>query len=95
MQKLWIMRRAQLPTRDLGHGQIFSDPRGTPARDIIEGAGLKGRTVGGARVSEVDANFIEVQPSTSSNDVLSLIDEVRANVADTLGVDLQPQIEVW
>lgn len=95
MQKNWIVRRAQLPTGELGHGQIFTDPMGTVAGDIIEQAGLKGRSVGGARISEKDANFVELQPGTSSDDVLALVDQVRNEVANTTGVDLETQIEVW
>ena len=95
LQKLWILRRAKLPSGDLGHGQLFSDPRGTSAGEIIEQAGLKGRSVGGARISEVDANTVEVQPNTSSQDVLHLMEEVQSSVSNALGVDLQPQLEVW
>jgi UDP-N-acetylmuramate dehydrogenase len=84
-----------LPTGHAGHGQVFVDPQGLDAGEIIEQTGLKGRSVGGASISEIDANFIEVKPGTSSNDVLSLIDQVRSEVSAALGVDLEPQIEIW
>ena len=95
MQKLWILRRANLPSSEVGHVQVFANPRGLTAGEIIEQVGLKGRAIGGASISEVDANFIEVQPNTSSSDVIALIDQVRLQVSEKLGVDLQPQIDVW
>ena len=95
MQKLWILRRAKLPSGEIGHGQVFMNPRGLTAGQIIDQAGLKGRSIGGARISEVDANFIEVKPGTSSKDVLALIDQVREEVFTILGVELERQIEVW
>lgn len=95
MQKLWIMKRSSHPSAEIGHAQIFADPRGISAGQIIEQAGLKGFSVGGASISEQNPNFIEVEPGTSSADVFSLIEKVRSHVSENLGVDLQPEIEVW
>ncbi len=95
MQKLWIMKRTSQPSGELGHGQVFSNPRGLSAGEIIEQAGLKGHKVGGARVSEKDANFIEIEQGATSADVFALIEDVRGKVSEVLGVELQPEIEVW
>ena len=95
MQKLWIMKRASQPTGEFGNGRIFADPRGMTAGEIIEQANLKGTSVGGATISDRDANFIEVQPGTTSKDVEALIDQVQTQVSEKLGVDLVPEIEVW
>jgi len=95
MQKLWIVKRLSQPTGDLGNGRIFADPRGMTAAEIIEQAGLKGATVGGAIVSDRNANFIEAQPGATSKDVQALIDLVRRRVSEKLGVDLVPEIEIW
>ena len=95
MQKLWILKRGSQPGGDRGHSQIFSHPRGLTAGEIIEQAGLKGRKVGGASISESDASFVEVEPGTSSADVFSLIEDVQGHVSEVLGVNLQQEIEVW
>lgn len=95
MQKLWIMKRASQPSGDFGHGQAFVDPQGLAASELIEQAGLKGTRVGGAALSESDANLIEVQQGTSCNHVIELIDLVRAQVSERLGTDLMPEIELW
>jgi UDP-N-acetylmuramate dehydrogenase len=95
MQKLWIMKQASQPSGDLGHGQAFVDPLGLAASEIIEQAGLKGAQVGGASISEGDANLIVVDHGTSSADVLALIELVREQVFERLGNGLVPEIEVW
>ena len=95
MQKLWILRRANLPTSDLGHGRLFSDPLGQTVGEIIEAAQLKGHAVGGARVCESDPNFVEVTPDASSEDVLGLIASVKSQVKTALGIELEQHLDVW
>lgn len=95
MQKLWIMKRAKQPTGALGFGQLFANPRGMSAGEIIEQSGAKGLRCGGVSISESDASFIEVRPGASSKDVFSLIEDIRGHVSEVLGVDLSPQIDVW
>lgn len=95
MQKLWIMKRAVQPTGGLGHCQVFADPRGTTAAEVIDQAGAKTLSVGGASLSDRDPNFIEVQPGTTSNEVQQLIAEVRKVVSETLGIELTVGIQIW
>jgi len=95
MQKLWIMKRAAQPTGELGHCQVFADPRGMTAGEIIDQAGVKTETVGGASLNDRDPNFIEAAPGTKSDDVLKLIEVVRKEVSERLGVELTPSIQVW
>ena len=95
MQKLWIMKRAVQPTGELGHCQVFANPRGTTAAEVMEQAGVKATTVGGASLNERDPNFIEVRPGAKSEDVQLLIAEVRRAVSETLGVELSPGIQIW
>ena len=95
MQKLWIMRRGALPQGDLGHAQVFGSSRGMSAGEIIEQANIKGLKAGGASVCESAPDYIEVRPGASSDDVVSLIENVREKVSETLGVDLAPEIRVW
>lgn len=95
MQKLWIMKRGAVPNGDLGHAQVFGNPRGMTAGEIIEQANLKGMKQGGAAICEAAPDYIEVRPGTSSADVFTLIETIREHVSETLGVDLSPEINVW
>ncbi len=95
MQKIWILKRAAQPTGRRGTGRIFKDPRGLSAADLIEEAGMRGASVGKARICERSANFVEVEPDATSDDVRQLIDLVGREVADKTGVHLEREIEFW
>jgi UDP-N-acetylmuramate dehydrogenase len=95
MQKLWIVKRTHQPTGALGTGRVFKDPQGLMAAELIEQAGLRGQQVGEARVSDASANFIEVTPGATSEQVKELIDLVRTRVASELGVELECELEIW
>jgi UDP-N-acetylmuramate dehydrogenase len=95
MQKQWIIKKAAQP---LGHeraGCIFKNPRGMSAGMLIEQAGLKGTRVGGAEVSQRHANFIVVDNGAMTADVLKLIELVREQVLEKLGIELETEIEIW
>ena len=95
MQTLWIVKKANQPLGDPNAGCVFKNPRGGDAADVIEQAGMKGARVGGAEVSSQHANFIVVDRGGTSSDVLKLIDEVKEQTANRLGVELELQIEIW
>jgi len=95
MQKQWIIRKAAQPMGHQCAGCVFKNPRGVAAGELIERAGLKGTRIGGAIVSDRHANFIVAEPECTSQDVLRLIDLVRAQVRDRLGVELEQELEVW
>ena len=71
-------------------------PSGMPcsAGALVEGAGLKGRSHGGARVSNVHGNFLVTGPSASALDVWALIELCRTEVASRYDVTLVPEIIV-
>lgn len=95
MQKHWIVRKAAQPMGHQCAGCVFKNPRGMAAAELIEGAGLKGTRIGGAVVSERHAGFIVAEPECTSQDVLRLIDLIRGQVRDRMGVELELEIEVW
>jgi UDP-N-acetylmuramate dehydrogenase len=95
MQKLWIVKKATQPAGNQAGGCVFKDPGGISAASLIEQAGLKGARIGDAEVGDRDANFIVVSGKATSQDVLRLIDLMRTQVADRLGVELELQIEIW
>lgn len=95
MQKQWIIRKASQPMGHQCAGCVFKNPRGSAAGELIEAAGLKGTRIGGAVVSDRHANFIIAEPECTSNDVLRLIDLVRDQVEQRLGVELELELEIW
>lgn len=95
LRKAWIHRKANQPLSFQAVAPIFKNPRGLSAATLITQAGLAGSRVGGAEVSERDANFIVAQPGTSSRDVLRLIDLMRSRVRERTGIDLELEIAVW
>jgi len=95
MQKLWIVKKASQPMGHQSAGCVFKNPRGASAGELIEKAGLKGARIGGAVVSDRHANFILVEPECTTQDVLRLIEMVRSQVRDRMGVDLELEIEIW
>jgi UDP-N-acetylmuramate dehydrogenase len=95
LRKAWIQRKAIQPLSFQAAGRIFKNPRGLSAATLITQAGLTGTRVGGAEVSERDANFIVAQPGTSARDVLRLVDLIRSKVQSRSGIELELEIAVW
>jgi UDP-N-acetylmuramate dehydrogenase len=95
MAGLLEARQASQPTADRNAGSIFRNPPGDHAGRLIEAAGCKGASVGGASVSELHANFIVHDGTASAADVAALMLEVRTRVADASGVTLVPEVEWW
>lgn len=75
-------------------GSIFRNPEGDYAGRLIEVAGLKGRRVGDAVVSEKHANFIMNEGSASAAEILELIQICRDTVRDTSGVNLELEVKL-
>jgi UDP-N-acetylmuramate dehydrogenase len=95
MQTLWIVRKSKQPSSDENMGRIFKNPVGLRAASLIEQAGLKGTKVGGAEISDVNANFIIAHTGTTGDDVLRLIEMIRRQVSERIGVELETDIEIW
>ena len=95
MQKHWIVKKASQPMGHQSAGCVFKNPRGVGAGKLIDDAGLKGTRIGGAVVSDRHANFIIAEPECTSQDVLRLIDLVRGQVRDRMGVELELELEIW
>jgi UDP-N-acetylmuramate dehydrogenase len=95
MRKAWITRKAAQPFSFQAAGRMFKDPRGFSAGALIEKAGLARTRVGGAEVSDRDANYFIVHPDASSRDVLRLMDLVRSRVQERFNIELEQEITVW
>ncbi len=87
-------RMAKQPLAQPNTGSIFRNPPGDHAGRLIEAAGLKGATLGGAMVSTKHANFIVNIGDASAADVKSLMDRCQREVKEKFGADLRPEVEL-
>lgn len=87
-------RRRKQPT-GLSAGCVFKNPEGGAAGKLIDECGLKGLTVGDARVSEKHANFIINKGDATFADVRDLMYTVMAQVYEKTGIKLQEEIKVY
>lgn len=92
MERNLKSRKSSQPIGVASAGSVFVNPEHDSAGRLIEGAGLKGVHVGGARVSDVHANFIVNDGNATASDVLGLIRIVQTSVRERSGVDLRPEI---
>jgi UDP-N-acetylmuramate dehydrogenase len=74
-------------------GSVFKDPPGNEASHLIEEAGMKGRIVGKACISETNANYIVNLREAQAADIATLIMETHQRVLARSGVDLELDIE--
>jgi len=88
-------RRASQPLGQKSAGCIFKNPPGASAGRMIDELGLKGFSVGDARVSDRHANFFVNAGKASAKDMLSLIADVRERVEKAYGVKLENEVVVW
>jgi UDP-N-acetylmuramate dehydrogenase len=75
-------------------GSMFKNPYEDSAGKLIESAGLKGKAVGDAQVSEKHANFIVNRGKATAADVLALMDLVIKTVLKVRGIRLEPEIKI-
>ena len=73
-------------------GSTFKNPAGDSAGRLVEAAGLKGHSIGGAQVSELHANFFIAGKGATAQDVFDLVHFVKRRVADAFGVELEPEV---
>lgn len=95
MKLLSEKRRSKQPLEYPSAGSTFKRPEGYFAAALIEEAGLKGESVGGARVSEKHSGFIINYDNATTSDVLELIDRVRERVYEKANVTLENEVKVW
>jgi UDP-N-acetylmuramate dehydrogenase len=88
--KRW--RREHQPLGIPSAGSTFRNPPGDSAGRLIDSLGWKGRTRGGATVSEKHANFIVNDRHGRAADVRGLIDDVAAAVDEATGIRLEPEV---
>ncbi len=76
-------------------GSVFKRPVGDYASRLIDAAGLRGLSVGGAKVSEKHAGFIVNFNHATAEDIKTLIEQVREKVKEAFGVELELEQILW
>ena len=94
MRELMEKRRASQPLDMPSAGSTFKRPAGGFAAALIDEAGLKGCSVGGAQVSEKHAGFVVNTGGASCADVLRLMEHIQKTVLARSGVELEPEVRV-
>lgn len=85
-------RRDKQPLEYASAGSTFKRPEGQYAGALIEAAGLKGLTVGGAEVSRKHAGFVINKGGATARDIYELIGIVRKRVLNNSGILLEPEV---
>lgn len=90
----YTARRTARQPRAASGGSTFTNPPSDYAGRLIEAAGLKGRRIGEAQISQQHANFIVTAPGTRASDVYGLITLAQSEVERQFGIRLHPEIEM-
>ncbi len=92
MDDLALRRREKQPLDKPSAGSTFKRPEGNFAGKLIEEAGLKGFSIGGAQVSEKHCGFVVNTGKATTDDILSLINSVKERVYQNSGIMLEPEV---
>lgn len=93
MDRISASREASQPLRSKTGGSTFKNPDGHKAWQLVDEAGCRGLTLGGAQVSEKHTNFLLNTGSATSAEIEALGEEVRRRVKDRSGVALEWEIQ--
>lgn len=92
MDDYMLRRSTKQPLEYPSAGSVFKRPEGNFAGALIEQCGLKGKTCGGAQVSEKHAGFIINKSNATAKDVRDLIGEIQKTVSDKTGYNLECEL---
>lgn len=89
----YLAKKSHQPTNALCAGSIFKNPENKKAWQIIDQVGLRGKQIGGAKVSTEHSNFIINTGQATAEDIIILISLIKQQVRDDLGIQLQEEIK--
>jgi UDP-N-acetylmuramate dehydrogenase len=95
MKKAWIQRKAAEPLSFQRGVRLFRNPPGQTAATLIDRAQMTKAKFGGAELSERNSNYAVAHSGTMAQDILHLVEEVRARVQERTGVSLERELHVW
>ena len=99
--EIFSYKKSTQPLADSSAGCAFKNPldpatgERISAGRLIDQAGLKGTSIGGAQVSPMHGNFVLVNSGGTATDVLRLIDKIKATVFEAHSVELSTEVVVW
>jgi UDP-N-acetylmuramate dehydrogenase len=93
MDKITEAREATQPIKSRTGGSTFKNPPDAKAWELIDAAGCRGLTIGGAQVSELHCNFLINLGNATANDIETLGETVRKQVIAKSGVELEWEIK--
>jgi UDP-N-acetylmuramate dehydrogenase len=93
MEAVQTHRETAQPIREKTGGSTFKNPPGHSAWKLIDAAGMRGVSVGGAQVSPMHCNFLINTGAATGHDIETLGETVRAKVKETSGIELQWEIK--
>jgi UDP-N-acetylmuramate dehydrogenase len=93
MEEITSRRESTQPIREKTGGSTFKNPEGNSAWKLVDGAGWRGKLFGGAKFSELHANFLINTGEATAADLEGLGDTVRADVREKFGVELEWEIK--
>jgi UDP-N-acetylmuramate dehydrogenase len=88
------LRRKNQPLAEPSVGSFFKNPPDDSAGRLIEEAGLKGFSIGGAKISEKHANFIINTGEASATDIFNLMHIIQQEVQKRFGIQLEPEVHI-
>ncbi|MGL5353263.1 MAG: UDP-N-acetylmuramate dehydrogenase [Clostridium sp.] len=91
---LTFMRESKQPLEYPSAGSTFKRPEGYFAGKLIQDAGLKGYTLGGAAVSDKHSGFVINKNKATAKDIIDLIHHIQGEVKEQFGVDLHPEVRI-
>lgn len=94
VHELQQRRQKTQPIHTFNVGSVFKNPPGRYVAQLIQEAGLKGLRRGGAKVSDLHANFIENDKDATAADVLGLVGTLREKVRERFGLELELEVKV-
>lgn len=94
MTELAQQRREKQPLQYPSAGSTFKRPEGYFAGKLVQDAGLKGKTIGGAQVSEKHSGFLINRGNAAAQDILDLIAFCQAEVERQFGVKLETEVRI-
>jgi UDP-N-acetylmuramate dehydrogenase len=93
MDKITASREATQPVKSRTGGSTFKNPPGGKSWQLIDAAGMRGFSVGGAKVSDMHCNFLINEGNATASDIEKLGETVRQRVLETSGIDLEWEIK--
>jgi UDP-N-acetylmuramate dehydrogenase len=94
IKELLMKRLSTQPLDEPNAGSVFRNPKGDHAARLIEASGLKGRAIGGARISAKHANFIVNPGGARAADIEALIELAERSVKEKFGITLEREVRI-